>query len=247
MEGSGQRGRRPRHAAARMLPREKMPLLPELQTLLGLGSTKMSSLTGLKSRLDAARRERRAGDCPPYLSRPMHGGGNLHGGARFLFEIMAGGRKLKVYEAGYCFKPVAVHGFIQRGQAAVQAQRRRVDDGVVELSEPQGGRRGRNGRIILWMGWPGASVPPEHEAAVRTYGAEQFKSSPVFLPEESMDRFYLGFCNKTIWPLFHYFPTLTQLRGGVLAGIPARQPRFRRGGGEGAASRTTCSGFTIIT
>jgi trehalose 6-phosphate synthase/phosphatase len=62
----------------------------------------------------------------------------------------------------------------------------------------------------LWMGWPGSSVPPEHEAAVRKFGLEQFKSSPVFLPEESMDRFYLGFCNKTIWPLFHYFPTLTQ-------------------------------------
>ena len=62
----------------------------------------------------------------------------------------------------------------------------------------------------LWMGWPGASIPPEHEAAVRAYGEQQFKSSPVFLPEESMDRFYLGFCNKTLWPLFHYFPTLTQ-------------------------------------
>jgi trehalose 6-phosphate synthase/phosphatase len=62
----------------------------------------------------------------------------------------------------------------------------------------------------LWMGWPGASVLPEHEAAVRAYAGEQFMSSPVFLPEESMDRFYLGFCNKTIWPLFHYFPTLTQ-------------------------------------
>ena len=61
----------------------------------------------------------------------------------------------------------------------------------------------------LWMGWPGASIAPEQEAAVRTYGTQQFKSSPVFLPEESMDRFYLGFCNKTIWPLFHYFPTLT--------------------------------------
>jgi trehalose 6-phosphate synthase/phosphatase len=61
----------------------------------------------------------------------------------------------------------------------------------------------------LWMGWPGASIPPEHEAAVRAYGEQQFKSSPVFLPEESMDRFYLGFCNKTLWPLFHYFPTLT--------------------------------------
>lgn len=62
----------------------------------------------------------------------------------------------------------------------------------------------------LWMGWPGASIPPEHEAAVRTYGEQQFKSSPIFLPEECMDRFYLGFCNKTIWPLFHYFPTLTR-------------------------------------
>lgn len=61
----------------------------------------------------------------------------------------------------------------------------------------------------LWMGWPGASVPPEHEAAVRAYGQQHFKSSPVFLPEENMDRFYLGFCNKTIWPLFHYFSMLT--------------------------------------
>jgi trehalose 6-phosphate synthase/phosphatase len=61
----------------------------------------------------------------------------------------------------------------------------------------------------LWLGWPGASVLPEHEAAVRAY-SEKFKSVPVFLPEESMDRFYLGFCNKTIWPLFHYFPTLTR-------------------------------------
>lgn len=61
----------------------------------------------------------------------------------------------------------------------------------------------------LWMGWPGASVPPEQEAVVRTYAEQQFKSSPVYLPEASMDRFYLGFCNKTVWPLFHYFPTLT--------------------------------------
>lgn len=61
----------------------------------------------------------------------------------------------------------------------------------------------------LWMGWPGASIPPEHEAAVKAYGEQHFKSSPVYLPEESMDRFYLGFCNKTIWPLFHYFPMLT--------------------------------------
>ncbi len=62
---------------------------------------------------------------------------------------------------------------------------------------------------FLWLGWPGASVPPEHEAAVRTYAATEFKALPVFIPEESMDRFYHGFCNRTLWPLFHYFPSLT--------------------------------------
>lgn len=62
----------------------------------------------------------------------------------------------------------------------------------------------------FWLGWPGSEVSPEHEAAVRKFGAEQFKCAPVFLPEASMERFYHGFCNKTIWPLFHYFPSLTQ-------------------------------------
>jgi trehalose 6-phosphate synthase/phosphatase len=62
----------------------------------------------------------------------------------------------------------------------------------------------------LWIGWPGTGVPPEHEAAVQAYGEQQFKSRPIYLPEESMDRFYLGFCNKTLWPLFHYFPLLTR-------------------------------------
>ena len=62
---------------------------------------------------------------------------------------------------------------------------------------------------FLWLGWPGASVAPEHEEAVRAYAAKEFKALPVFLPEEQMDRFYHGFCNKTLWPLFHYFPDLT--------------------------------------
>jgi trehalose 6-phosphate synthase/phosphatase len=34
---------------------------------------------------------------------------------------------------------------------------------------------GANPPDYLWMGWPGSSIPPEHEPAVRTYGARQFK------------------------------------------------------------------------
>jgi trehalose 6-phosphate synthase/phosphatase len=63
---------------------------------------------------------------------------------------------------------------------------------------------------FLWLGWPGARVPPKHQAAVRDYGQKEFKSVPVFLPERSTERFYKGFCNKTLWPLFHYFTTLAR-------------------------------------
>jgi len=67
------------------------------------------------------------------------------------------------------------------------------------------------GRLdFLWVGWPGANVAPDQQPAVKEFGQTQFHASPVFLPEESMDRFYLGFCNRTLWPLFHYFTTLAR-------------------------------------
>ncbi|HXT10909.1 MAG TPA: bifunctional alpha,alpha-trehalose-phosphate synthase (UDP-forming)/trehalose-phosphatase [Candidatus Angelobacter sp.] len=61
----------------------------------------------------------------------------------------------------------------------------------------------------LWLGWPGASVEPEQTHEVQAFGA-QFRAAPVFLSKEMADHFYHGFCNKTLWPLFHYFPTLTK-------------------------------------
>src|SRR3974390_1310099 len=54
----------------------------------------------------------------------------------------------------------------------------------------------------FWLGWPGAGIAPEHQTAVRSFAEQQHKCCPVFLPEDSMDRFYHGFCNKTLWPLF---------------------------------------------
>jgi trehalose 6-phosphate synthase/phosphatase len=61
----------------------------------------------------------------------------------------------------------------------------------------------------LWIGWPGATVTPEDHAKVQARAMSEHKAHPVFLMEEAMERFYLGFCNSTIWPLFHYFPTYT--------------------------------------
>jgi trehalose 6-phosphate synthase/phosphatase len=58
----------------------------------------------------------------------------------------------------------------------------------------------------LWVGWPGGAVASEEKAAVQARALEEFRSHAVFLSEQDFDHFYEGFCNKTIWPLFHYFP-----------------------------------------
>ena len=60
----------------------------------------------------------------------------------------------------------------------------------------------------LWLGWPGGAVPAEHRQTVTDYGRTNHKAVPVFLEQECMERFYHGFCNRTLWPLFHYFPSL---------------------------------------
>jgi trehalose 6-phosphate synthase/phosphatase len=60
----------------------------------------------------------------------------------------------------------------------------------------------------LWIGWPGASIAQESRQLVAARALKEFRSVPVFLSEEDMDRFYLGFCNKTLWPLFHSFPSV---------------------------------------
>ena len=63
----------------------------------------------------------------------------------------------------------------------------------------------------IWIGWPGACPSKLEQSAVRIKAMEEFKAAPIYLPKEIMDDFYLGLCNKTIWPLFHYFPSLAAL------------------------------------
>ena len=65
----------------------------------------------------------------------------------------------------------------------------------------------RADRPFCWVGWAGADVSAADQPAVREY-AKAYNASPVFLPQKSIDRFYHGFCNRTLWPLFHYFPNL---------------------------------------
>jgi trehalose 6-phosphate synthase/phosphatase len=56
-----------------------------------------------------------------------------------------------------------------------------------------------------WIGWPGISVPSELRGELESVAETRFNAHPVYLTDEEMNQFYQGFCNRTIWPLFHYF------------------------------------------
>ncbi|MDI6879324.1 MAG: bifunctional alpha,alpha-trehalose-phosphate synthase (UDP-forming)/trehalose-phosphatase [Desulfitobacteriaceae bacterium] len=59
----------------------------------------------------------------------------------------------------------------------------------------------------IWVGWPGLTVLHTLQEQVKSRMQREFRAHPVFLAEEAMDKFYHGFCNKILWPLFHYFPS----------------------------------------
>jgi len=63
----------------------------------------------------------------------------------------------------------------------------------------------------VWIGWPGITnekLTAEDKDQIREKLIAE-NCLPVFLSKKQIDHYYLGFCNKTIWPLFHYFPVRT--------------------------------------
>src|SRR3989442_13221658 len=72
-------------------------------------------------------------------------------------------------------------------------------------------RQNPSGTDYLWVGWPGMEVEEGSRELLRTKAAKQ-RACPVFLDADTMKKFYQGFCNSTIWPLFHYFPTYAKFR-----------------------------------
>ena len=56
-----------------------------------------------------------------------------------------------------------------------------------------------------WMGWPGYITNVEVEKRQIRERLSADNMHPIFLSKEDVEKYYEGFSNKTIWPLFHYF------------------------------------------
>jgi trehalose 6-phosphate synthase/phosphatase len=65
-------------------------------------------------------------------------------------------------------------------------------------------------RDSMWIGWVGLAaerLAGQEQQIQKMLEAERCHS--VFLSQHDIENFYYGFSNKTIWPLFHYFPLYT--------------------------------------
>jgi len=60
----------------------------------------------------------------------------------------------------------------------------------------------------VWIGWPGsAEEQPVKELLARASRRRPYELQGVVLTAEEIDKFYAGFTNEIIWPLFHDMPS----------------------------------------
>jgi trehalose 6-phosphate synthase/phosphatase len=86
----------------------------------------------------------------------------------------------------------------------------RVIDGEVSLADAGGGlatglRRYHASAGGRWVGWPGdlSHLTPEQREQIDRQLAER-AIVPVPLSRDHIERYYNGFSNRVLWPLFHY-------------------------------------------
>src|SRR5690606_3908966 len=60
---------------------------------------------------------------------------------------------------------------------------------------------------IIWIGSSDLNES-EWENTKDAVQNKDFRVEPVFIAKEAYDDYYNGFSNSTLWPLFHYFPSI---------------------------------------
>ncbi|CAN5410702.1 bifunctional alpha,alpha-trehalose-phosphate synthase (UDP-forming)/trehalose-phosphatase [soil metagenome] len=88
----------------------------------------------------------------------------------------------------------------------------RKENGIIKISPSSGGLATgmtsvSESRDSIWVGWPGiASEQLSKQEKEYIIGElKKYKCHPVFLTQDQINKYYSGYSNATIWPLFHYF------------------------------------------
>jgi trehalose 6-phosphate synthase/phosphatase len=95
---------------------------------------------------------------------------------------------------------------------SVSVQRRK---GRLEFAQSMGGLATglsclEAGQQKLWIGWSGLAAEellPDESRELDNELRSRYDAIPISLTTDDLNRFYFGFCNNVLWPLFHYFPS----------------------------------------
>jgi trehalose 6-phosphate synthase len=79
-----------------------------------------------------------------------------------------------------------------------------------------------------WFGWSGRVAEPGRETRVATRSALGVKFAGLALTQAEVDDYYAGFCNRTLWPLFHCFQGRVRITPRQEACYRRVQSRFAR-------------------
>ena len=111
---------------------------------------------------------------------------------------------------------------------------RRGRQGGWKVEESSGGLASAMRPILkdregLWIGWPGEgprTPDPERDALMADW-PERYGYVTVDLPPAVARKFYEGYANQTLWPLFHQFTTWFDYEAEGWAAYVAANRRFR--------------------
>lgn len=66
----------------------------------------------------------------------------------------------------------------------------------------------RKEKEAIFIGWPGYwPVNNKEKRFIENNLIHHHQCYPVFIPPTEINKYYYGFANRTLWPLFHYFST----------------------------------------
>jgi trehalose 6-phosphate synthase len=88
-----------------------------------------------------------------------------------------------------------------RDPVSPDGERTRPVGGLVAALQPVLTARGG-----LWLGWSGRTVPGDTFGPVRLDADAVPALAWIDLPVAAHERYYNGFCNRSLWPLFHTLP-----------------------------------------
>ena len=88
-----------------------------------------------------------------------------------------------------------------RAPVSPDEERKRLVGGLVSALEPVLAARGG-----LWLGWSGRTAPGDAFGPARLDAAAVPALAWIDLPASAQQLYYNGFCNRSLWPLFHSLP-----------------------------------------